>query len=93
MDKPLPHRNIGKFSVAWEVIDRWPEDVIKGLEGVLILRAESIHHRQAIEYVGIHPDFEPVPIGNEPAVYQAILKKNEAGVVTREKWERVPVQS
>lgn len=73
MTADLQHR-LGRFRLpsVWLRDGRLP-DMLAALDGCIVVRAESLWHLDAIEYVAIHQDFEPVRSGCEPPQYMAIV--------------------
>lgn len=59
------------------------------LRDVLIVRAESLHHRQSIEYVGICEAFHERYIGDDIPTYVAKVFRNDDGTVRLEGWEMI----
>lgn len=62
-DNLFDRRRIGKFTVRLDAIDSglFPE-MIRAL-GITIVRAETMYHMLAIEYIGISPHFEVIEQG------------------------------
>lgn len=56
-------RRIGRFRIDRHLIDNRPEDVLRLLRDILIVRAELSYEYDAIEYVGISEQFASVPEG------------------------------
>ena len=63
ISKKSSERRIGRFHIDRHLIDNQPEDVLRLLRDILIVRAEMRYDRDAIEYVGISENFAPVPEG------------------------------
>lgn len=89
MEENLPSYRIGKFEIDCAIIRKSPRDILVVTRDVAITRAEALHHRQTIEYIGICDAFREIPIGEEPPYYQAILRVNEDGVIALDEWREV----
>lgn len=88
MEKPT--RRYGKFEILWHFLDSAPEELKAVFRDVIVVRAESLHHRSSIDYIGICDAFRETYIGDEIPRYLPCVRKNEDGSVTMEGWEEVP---
>lgn len=70
---------LGKFEISHELIkDENLSGMIKRVMAkVIILQAESLYYRNAIEYVGISDLFEEVREGHEIPCYNIIISEND----------------
>ena len=82
-------RRIGKFTVDLHLIDNCADQVRVMMKDVLVLRAECLHHKHCIEYVGIHPAFSAIPDGYEPPPYTAEVRCKGDGTVEKVTWRPV----
>ena len=61
------------------------EQLAVAFAGFIPLRVEHLFIDRQLECAGYHPDFDPVPIGSEAPLYQAVmvtLKDEETGEIT-----------
>lgn len=70
-------RNLGKFVVDAEMIEDDPFSVRLILRDVIVVRAEMMFMSDCVEYVGLHPDFEEVPLGREAPRYTARITRTD----------------
>lgn len=68
----IKDRRVGKFYIRLDHINTWPDQVKDFLSGMIVLRAECLCHRNAIEHIAIHKDFLEVPLGEEPPTYHIV---------------------
>jgi hypothetical protein len=66
----MQDRRFGRFALSLDLLDQQPEIARLILRDVLILEAKSIPLND-IEYVGVHPAFEFVPVGGDIPTYIA----------------------
>lgn len=66
-------RRIGIFIIGLEMIDDDPDGCISVLNGCIVVRAETLYHMNAIEYVAYHESFKPVRVGVEVPKYMAVI--------------------
>ncbi|KKK81949.1 hypothetical protein LCGC14_2808290 [marine sediment metagenome] len=62
-------RRLGKFSMTRDVIIDSPALARKVLQGCIVVRAEHLWDGDIIEYIAIHPRFDPVPEGSIAPTY------------------------
>jgi hypothetical protein len=74
-DLDLKNR-VGKFEVEREVIDDYPEVVMQIMGQVIVLRAEFLLHKNAIEYIARSPHFEEGPEGMEAPSYDIEINED-----------------
>jgi hypothetical protein len=84
MNDDLQNR-VGRFRLpqTW-IRDHRFGDLLAALDGCIVVRAESLWHCDAIDYVALHADFEPVRPGHEAPQYMAIVSGG------RRAWAREP---
>jgi hypothetical protein len=63
-------RRLGRFQIHLDTIDRRPSTARGTLKDILILEAKCTDGEH-ISYIGIHPDFDVVPVGCDIPAYQA----------------------
>lgn len=66
----LPRR-IGRFTIPWEIIENRPAEARVALTACLVVRAESMFHMRAVEYIAVSEHFDEVPPGVEVPLYVA----------------------
>lgn len=56
----LNKKQVGRFWISKHLIENYPEDISNMFQalGIVVLRAEMIYQKDAIEYVGYSPYFE-----------------------------------
>lgn len=67
------HR-IGKFCIDVRQIERMPKVAMAILNGCIVVRAESMWHRNAIEYMAISDQFDEVAVGDVCPEYEPQIK-------------------
>lgn len=82
----MKDRRIGKFYIDWYSIDERPEHCRAVLRDCIVLRAESMHHRGAIEYHAINPAFDVCEIGDVLPEYDIEITTLPSGGVKAVKW-------
>ena len=70
----MKDRRIGKFDMSLDHINNRPKVVLAVLSGSIVVRAESLWHKSAVEYVAINEAFDPVPDGVEPPRYDVLVQ-------------------
>lgn len=75
-DALFDRNRIGKFTISLDFVESgiFPE-MIKAL-GVTIIRAETMYHMAAIEYIGISPSFDVVKQGTVPPDYLLVAHRD-----------------
>lgn len=73
--KVVEERRLGRFNVPRIYIAKFPEDVMEVLSKCLIVRAETLYHADAIEYIAFSEMFEPCEDGCEPPMYVADMEQ------------------
>ena len=76
MNNFVIENRVGTFSIADELIQTEPYEIMRVLSSVLIMRAERRWDIGATEYQAYSPYFEPQLHGNLPPVYKAIITTN-----------------
>jgi hypothetical protein len=66
-------RRIGRFRIDTMIIDHSPDVARLVLRDCIPLRAEAMPLWRSIDFIALHPDFDPVPIGAEAPTYDAII--------------------
>jgi len=56
-------RRLGKFEIIEEMIERWPDEVLRIMSRCIVTRAEFLFHKHTFEYIAYSRDFEE---SNEP---------------------------
>lgn len=67
--------NIGRFEIYGEIIKTNIELAKEILEGVVVLKAESLFHKDSIEYIGISDKFKEVRQGCIPPDYKVVIEE------------------
>ncbi len=71
MDMAPNHtRHVGKFTISWHLIDHNPNIVRQLLSKMIIVRAESMHATNEIEYIAICEEFSYVELGQIVPTYE-----------------------
>ena len=66
----MRNRQIGKFYINADLIDDAALLVRLIMANVIVVRAEFRYDRNAIEYIAISDQFEPIGQASEPKLYQ-----------------------
>lgn len=82
-------RRFGRFYIDLVMIERAPDDVKAALSSCIVVKAECMYHRDAIEYVAISDSFDEVPANTEPPLYIAEMTAVK-GVPHFLAWRRAP---
>lgn len=69
-------RRVGKFFISHEMIEENPALVQLTLRDVIIVHAR-LNWNGFIEYEGLHPAFEEVPLGSYPPSYTAMFRRQD----------------
>ena len=64
---------LGQFFIPSHVVRHQPQQALAILRGVLIVRAEQMYVRDAIEYIGVADHFSEVPDGDTAPFYDWAL--------------------
>lgn len=64
----------GKFSIPIMWIDRDPQSALAVLDRCIVVRAEAMLAARTVEYVAMHQDFDPLPLGQVIPTYEAVIK-------------------
>jgi hypothetical protein len=78
----MKDRRFGRFSLSLDFLDQRPDLARLVLKDVIVLEAKS-YPLDNIEYTGIHPDWEFVPVGSDIPIYEAIVV---GGTSPKVKW-------
>lgn len=65
----LNQRRVGKFSISRDMIENGPELVKQILGKCVVVRAEMMFDRDAIEYIAFCDEFDEVYLGSRPPSY------------------------
>lgn len=84
-------KRMGRFAISHDSIKSGVDGLLEIFGKVIVLRAESIYHTQAIEYIAISPLFDVVEPELDPPSYKFIVTDAEIdGEIVREvKAERI----
>jgi hypothetical protein len=74
---------LGRFSISTDIIEFDPDSVLAAMSGCIVVRAEAVWHKRAVDYVAMHKDFDVVPEGREPPFYTWHMTQNADGTITR----------
>jgi hypothetical protein len=77
--KEQPKRRIGRFQVSHAPIFHDWRCLLPLFAKVVVLRAESIIHADAIDYIALCDEFDEVDIGDAPPAYQVHYSATEGG--------------
>jgi len=80
---------VGRFSVDALAMVSDLDAVAEMMKGVVVKSVSIGINQDCIDYIGISNDFDEVEAGFVVPKYEAIMQKNEIGVVTRKEWVRV----
>lgn len=84
----LPRR-LGRFRVAWSLLDSTPPELMAGaFERTIIVRAESMYQYEAIDYVAYHPEFELLADGDQIPLYECLVYTNGPNGGIRFEWRK-----
>ena len=72
----MKNKNVGRFQISLELLEREPYIVRCILSRVIVTRAETLHHIGAIEYIAISDEFSKVPEGNKILDYIVKISEN-----------------
>lgn len=88
---PAPdwRRRVGRFTIDAWLVDHRPDDCIAMFAGVMVVRAEWMASKDAIEYVAYSPAFDEIAVGAEPPWYLGIIEVVDE-VKQPVRWERQP---
>jgi hypothetical protein len=67
-------RRVGKFQISDDIIDEQPQVARAVLSGLIVLRAEALHHAYAIEYIAAGDQFEPITLGEMVPMYTVSIR-------------------
>ena len=81
-------RRYGHLYVTADFMESDISSVAAGFEGSVVLHCDYLPHMRRYDYVIWHPDLDPVPLGEVPPVYSAVLHKDGDGPVRRLRFER-----
>ncbi len=87
--KAIRERRIAKFEIPLRIINDATPAALVILQGLLVVRAESQQHKNAIEYIAYGDQFPPSDNFSEPPIFRPIIKDLIGGKYHVE-WERVP---
>ena len=59
------NRRLGMFSIDLDLIEKRPKDVRGIMEQCIVLRAETMWHKNCVDYVAICEQFPEVPMAEE----------------------------
>lgn len=78
-------RRLGKFSFTRDFIEECPQIAQEILSTVIVVRAEMLYDRDAIEYVGLSHSFESLPCGVAAPHYTPWIKDGHFDSWTKNK--------
>ena len=71
-------KKVGRFRISHLFIRQTPQRTLsKILSNFVPIRAESRYDMEAIEYTALSEFFETVPLGQEPPLYELVIKNGE----------------
>ena len=85
----MKDRRVGRFSLSRHLIDECPDQVRAALRDVIVIRAEYMGYRDAVEYDAIHPSFAATPDGSRPQEYLPEITVKGDGTVQFVKWKPI----
>ena len=83
-------RRIGRFNIDVHIIHERPELARAVLRDVIVLRAECLDYAHCFDYVGVHPSFAVLPVGQMVPAYTADITCKGDGSVESITWK--PIQ-
>lgn len=72
-------RRLGKFTIPRDIIEDTPALAQEILSTVIVVRAEMLWDRDALEYIGISHSFESLPCGARAPWYDYIMEQGRFG--------------
>jgi len=74
----MDNKRYGRFSIDRRFIEDDPDKISNMFSElkIIVLRAEMLYHKDAIEYIAYSPFFDMVPDGYIPTEYNIIVHKN-----------------
>lgn len=82
----MKDRRLGQFTITFDLIDRNPEIVREMMSDLIVVRAESMWHFRAIDYIAVGPPFEEVPEALRVPTYHAEIRQEPNGDVKFVGW-------
>ena len=79
---------VGTFFVPGDLIDKEPLAVMQFLNGMVILRAESLYQKKGIEYVARCAQFDPIPPFETAPHYSATIETDHQNSIIKVTWKR-----
>lgn len=68
-------KRCGTFTMPSQLIEEHPEEAMRLLSGLLIIRAEQLYWNKCIEYTAFCKDFDLVDEGEMPPDYHAVISQ------------------
>jgi hypothetical protein len=65
---------VGIFTIPGRTIKDYPKLAIELLSGCIVVRAEGMFHKDAIQYIAYHERFDVVEDGGEVPEYEITIK-------------------
>ena len=60
----------GTFRIPLHTLKNNIEAALRVLEGIVVIRAESLYHMDSVEYIGISKHFRDLEVGSIPPFYE-----------------------
>jgi len=73
MIKDPSRARLGRFFLPWAIINDDKALAELAFNGMIVLSAEHRYDLNAIEYLGLHDQFEIVVLGNLAPTYEAVI--------------------
>ena len=87
--KAVRERRVARFSISQRIIEEATPAALVILQGLLVVRAEALPYKLAVDYVAYGDQFEPLPDRySEPPEYKPVIRDLVGGKYHVE-WERV----
>ena len=83
-------RRFGTFSFDAHYVRRDAQGIQALMTGCIVVRCEHLFDCDVFEYTALHPDFEPVKVGERPRRYDVLFTRHEDGRLTYEFKRREP---
>ncbi len=89
-DEPeyLRPKRIGRFLVSLELIETAPGDVLRLLEGCIVVRAEVLFMPRSVEYCALCEAFDEIEPGPDIPLYKPVIRQRD-GEDWTVSWQRV----
>lgn len=89
--KAVDEHRVGRFIIRGIMLKQAPKAVAQVLSGGIVVRAECMGYRDAIEYVMYHEAFDRVEFGSQAPLYECTVKDLVGGKYHVE-WKKAEMQ-